>query len=472
MKTLLLRLLRLLILVAALPALAAESTGAPVSATFAPTTADVPNPERGFYGGGSGVPPYFFLQDFSADTLAYTRDGLGLRLVIGVLNLAAYVGTDTIDPALINSVLPAKFALLRAAGMKVILRPAYNYDQSGNDADAARIAAHMAQLRGVLNDNADVIAFVQVGLVGNYGEWFRSNTFGHGILSPSISALREVQSAVRNNLNPRTYQQVRFPRFNYAWFPTPLNAADAFSGTEQALTGSHNDCFLASNNDVGTFASSDLTLAGNPERARLAAESNWLPYGGETCSGFSPQRASCSPTSGIMADGPAYHLIYLNIHFDKTFINQWKSEGCYDTVRRQMGYRFRLDTITHPGTAAPRQTLDFDVQMRNEGWARVFSERHLQVRLMAGSNVAASAMSSVDLRTLPPQATASERVSVKGLVAPAPGTYAVELCSPDVWPSIANDARYKIRFANADTRAQSYNAKTGCFRSGTSVVVN
>lgn len=474
MKRLIALLLSLLMMTAGLPAHATESTGTVVVKAFASTTADFPNPERGFYRGGSNVPPYFYIDDFSADSLSATY-ATGARLVIGVENLSSYVGTDTIDSGHITN-LNSKFALLRAAHLKVILRMAYNYSSVPTDASLARITAHLSALRQSLRDNADVIAYYQDGFVGQYGEWFNSNNFGSGNLLTSNANLKTLHTAIRNTLHPRTFQMQRYPRFLGTWYPAALTSLQAFSGAEQAMTGTHNDCFLNGNNDVGTFSSSTLSpISSNTERQRLANESNWTPFGGETCDGDfgnGPTRFTCSLTSGIMFDGPAYHLTFLNELFSTTFISNIKSGGCYDTVRRQMGYRFQLDSVSHQGTATAGQTLTFNVSVRNVGWSRIFSERRVQIRLMNGASVAASAMSAVDLRQLPPQATATQLVPVKGLVAPAAGTYTVEVCSPDVWASLVSIADYKVRFANADAGSQAWNATTGCMKTGSTVTTS
>lgn len=475
MKRFIWSVLTALALLTGLSAHAVESSGTPTSATFTATTAEIPNQERGFYGFGTYVGSAMNLNDFAVGALSDSYNG-GYRLVIGILDLSAYVNTDTIDSTFISNI-NAKFALVRAAHLKVIVRPVYNYSGSGVDTTVARITAHLVALRTLFRNNADVIAYFQDGFIGNYGEWYGSNTFG----TPASGAgLRTIHQAIRANIHPRTIDQNRYPRIFNGWFATQLNAATAFSGSEQASTGIHNDCFLASPNDY-TFTSSTLNpYTSNPERLRLAQESNWHPYGGETCQGFAPtagqERESCSTLasdSGILYEGPLYHLTYLNHGYFADFITSWTNNGCYAQVMRMMGYRFQYDSISHQSTATAGQTLTFNVAMRNYGWSRIFSERRLQVRLYPTGTTttpAASAMSYVDLRTLPPQATASSPIPVKGLVAPSSGTYDVMLCIPDVWATL-QIPDYNARNANANSGGQSWNTATGCWKTGTTVVV-
>jgi Domain of unknown function (DUF4874) len=64
------------------------------------------------------------------------------------------------------------FGRLRDAGMKCVLRFAYTNAQDGTDASFATISGHLDQLKSIIADNADIIAFVQAGFVGAWGEWY------------------------------------------------------------------------------------------------------------------------------------------------------------------------------------------------------------------------------------------------------------------------------------------------------------
>jgi hypothetical protein len=474
MKRITTLLLSLLLLCMAAPSFATESTGTLTTATFTSTTAEIPNQERGFYGLLTYAGTTFELNQATSAAITDTFNG-GYRLAIAVLNLNAYAGTDTIDDAFIAAI-NGKFALVRAGHIKVILRITYNYDSSGTDTTVARITLHMQRLSKLLTENADVIAYLQDGLVGDYGEWYHSVTFGTGFSVAAQGAnMRLIHQAVRASISGRTYQAIRYPKFPYSWYPSQLTATSAFSGSEQAMTAIHNDCFMSSDNDVGTFQSNTLSpVSSNPERLRLSQDTNWHPYGGETCDGFTPTRFTCSTTSGILFDGPTYHLTYLNHSFSTVFINAITSGGCYAQVMRMLGYRFQYDAISHQATANAGQTMTFNIDMRNYGWSRIFSERRVQVRLYPTGTTttpSTSAMSAPDLRLLPPQATSSTRIPVKGLIAPSSGTYDVALCIPDWWANLVSIPDYNVRNANANSGGQTWNGTIGCWITGTHVTV-
>jgi ABC-type phosphate/phosphonate transport system ATPase subunit len=72
-------------------------------------------------------------------------------------------------------------ARARDVGVKVILRFVYNEDSSGNDTTLNRMIKHIEQIQsnGILVNNADVIAVVQAGFIGAWGEWHSSSNMHH-----------------------------------------------------------------------------------------------------------------------------------------------------------------------------------------------------------------------------------------------------------------------------------------------------
>ena len=81
------------------------------TATFLPLSGDLSNPERGFYGWAANR-----LQKLTPASLIELREGHGLRLVLGLLDLSAQ-RTSPLTPDFLET-LAEKFALLREAGLK------------------------------------------------------------------------------------------------------------------------------------------------------------------------------------------------------------------------------------------------------------------------------------------------------------------------------------------------------------------
>src|SRR5258706_7819102 len=139
-----------------------------------------------------------------------------------------------------------------------------------------------------------------------------------------------------------------------------------------------------------------------------------------------------------------------------------------DEVKRSLGYRFQLDAIAHPTSAARGQAASFEVALRNVGWSRIFSPRRLIVMLRNRTTGAILSGSGVtDLRTVPDQASASTALTVTVAIPAGAdlGTYDVAVGLPDVLPTTASDPRQAIRFANPDDpgQGQAWDASRGLF---------
>lgn len=434
--------------------------GPQVSTTLSATDLSMPNPERGFFSFVSD------LAEVTASELQYVRDDLGLRLAYSPTMLADY-RSGALPQSYLNT-LTAKLAVVRNQGMKLVLRFAYNYESGGDDAPLATVKQHVGQLAPLLQANADVIAYLQAGFIGAWGEWHSSTN--NLATDANKAAIRDALLAAAPTSHP---VQFRYPPDLIKWYPTVLSASQAFGTSAQARIAAHNDCFLSSDTDVGTY-SSNSTL-GDQQRAYIKALTAYTPYGGETCNAAdaSQQRRSCS---AILAEGRDYHLTYLNVGYYKPFHDQWKSEGCYDEVARTMGYRLQLDAVAHPAAAQRGSSITVRVELRNLGWSRLFSARKLTVTLRhRGSGATVTGSGGADLRTLPPQATSSTTIQVPVAIpaGAATGEHDVLLSVPDIYPSTAGDVRFAIRFANQDDAAkdQAWEPAEARFRVGTRVVV-
>lgn len=295
------------------PDAGAIDAGAIVSRTFTPlaATVDVPNPERGFY--------KWFTSDvlsaFDAAQLATLR-GQGFRLVHFPVNLSGF-RTQNLSTAVLST-LGLRFGELRAQRLKAVVLFSYNFDASGVDATSSQIAAHLAQLKPVLEANADVIAFTRAGFIGAWGEWHSStnqNSCGYmaGGTPCSVADANRlvVRDALLSGYAPSTSVGFRYPGDVIKWFPTVLDGGTS----QQARVAFHNDCFLAGPTDTGTYAS-----ATSADRAYVASATEFVPFGGETCDAEQPLRTACAD---ILAEGARYHLAWLNFDYHPSFVTAW-----------------------------------------------------------------------------------------------------------------------------------------------------
>jgi hypothetical protein len=131
---------------------------------------------------------------------------------------------------------------------------------SAPDALLARVLEHIGQLTPVLADNEDVIAVLQAGFIGAWGEWHSSTND-----LDSDANKQTILTALLAALPPSRMAQVRTPVYKSKIFGTSLADGEAYAGTSKARTGHHTDCFLASSTDYGTYPNRST-----PERLRRA----------------------------------------------------------------------------------------------------------------------------------------------------------------------------------------------------------
>jgi hypothetical protein len=145
-----------------------------------------------------------------------------------------------------------------------------------------------------------------------------------------------------------------------------------------------------------------------------------------------------------------------------------------DEVRRRMGYRFALVRVSHPTAVAQGGTLSVSVVIRNEGWARLYNPRPVEILLRDRKSGAVLRLRArgADPRRWLPGAETSETLTVI-LPADMLGVQEVGLALPDAGLRLKDDPRFAIRPANADNSemGQRWDGARGAFALGTVVNV-
>jgi hypothetical protein len=436
-------------------------------AAFSESNAVIKNPERGFW--------IYLSEDF----LTITDAGIaGVQTTWPDVSLGyAYVRLDAYRnqtlPQSFFDTLNTKLAIIRARGMKLILRFSYNNggaSPAGDDAPLARVQEHITQLAPIVQSNADIVYVWQGGFIGAYGEQHSSSNGLDTLANKTI-----IRDALLNVLPANRFLLWRDPKDQIAWDAAPGVEADAFGTSRQARMGMYNDCFMASDTDVGTYDPNPTLRA--PQRAYVAARSAIVPFGGETCDAqesLSQQRRTCVD---ILREGAEFHMSYLNRTYAPAFISQWQTEGCLDDVSKKLGYRWVLGNVAAPKAVARGNTAQVSASIKNAGWARMYNARPIVVRLISQSNPIATAIIATavwDPRALKPNDETNVLFTINVPANAAVGAYDVMLASPDPLPSIAGNVAYAVRFANADnaTLGQRWDAVRGAFATGLTITVN
>lgn len=426
-----LRAVRIPILAACMLALVTAGQAQPVHTEYAGTDEIFPNPERGFYSHQSSQAESGALSRVRLQNLK--RDGISL---IQRLYYLKKFRTSPLSDAQLE-LIQKDMDLLREVGMKAILRFAYSSNENEADAPLETIETHLDQLQPILHRNVDVIASADAGFIGAWGEWYYSS---NGL--NNTENRRAVLKKWLSVLPKERMVQVRTPGYKKAIYErnTPLTPEEAHSGTDFARTGHHNDCFLASSSDYGTYASP-------ADKVYLQSDSRYTTMGGETCNP-NPPRSECATA---LAELEAFHWSHLNQDYHRTVLSSWETGGCMDEVKRRLGYRFRLIDSELPASVKPGAAFTLGIRLTNDGFAAPYNPRRVEIVLRERQTGARHvAPLDADPRFWGPGETVNLQATI-GVPADLPeGTYDVLLNLPAPERTIYERPDFAIRLANQD----------------------
>ena len=467
------------------------------TARYEPSRADFPNPERGFY-----ADSYFSTEDApnALDAAALVREkeaaGFQVSLIHRSYYLPGYRDAEHLPQTFLDRV-AGDLASARRAGVKLILRFAYrpnaNYEGEPVYRDPTRgaILQHLEDLAPVLGANAGVIAYVDAGLLGAWGEWHSATPNnrdddpandpdgplmdelygspdpvgpgpGGNPENPNYALLnwdRKLPNAITREIVDKLLEVVpgtravaiRYPLAKAALLEgeveaaltEPLADATAYQNTPRARLGAVNDCFLASVDDFGTYYYGGIPGLDTPaevaaqierEKDYLSRDNLYLPMGGETCAD-EPYTAPGFRTFPEYAKHELERLRWstLNIDYNENTLDALG--GYLETVKRRLGYRLVLQRSSLPGTVGAGARVNLRLRLTNAGYASPFNPRGLEVvfRKEDGSLVRRAVevdhKSGTDPRYWKPGETTTVDLPVS---APEePGTYRVLLNLPD-----------------------------------------
>lgn len=381
------------------------------------------NPERGFY-------QFVDLRDLDADTLDEAAAN-GMSVLYGQVLLPEFREAP-LDQGVLDDI-SAGFDLAREHGLKVVPRFHYSDAIDEPDADLERILGHIEQLAPLLQEHADVILTLQAGFIGAWGEWHSSQ---HGLDAPAPR--KQILDALLAALPVRRTVSVRRPSFKLDAYGGPLTADTAYDGSALARVGHINDCFLASDDDEGTYQ-----LPGEKEYA--IADSAYVPVGGETCA-VNPPRSECPAALTELAQ---HHWTHLNRGYHPDVVAGWQDDGCFDQIACRLGYRLALREIQWPTTATAGGSLPVSLRIFNDGFAAPVNARPLILALEGPESVEVL-LDGVDPRRWAPGAEATLCLDLMLPESMKPGSYRLGLRLPDAG---ALGPEYSIRLVNGEWEA-------------------
>lgn len=336
---------------------------------------------------------------------------------------------------------------LRKYGFKAVLRFAYTESQSDNvDATPEWVQRHLEQLKPHLASNADVIYVLEAGFIGSWGEWYYTKNYGNE--SQHINANRRlVIEYLFANAPADRFILFRYPmiKTEYLNDETALTAEEAFQNTEKARMGCHNDAFLNTWGDNGTYASNNRS--DDPKvRSYIAAETLYVPNGGETnVEENSVAEKVYTKAREQMSD---YHWSFCGSSYATQVTKRWRDSGIFDTLNVYMGYRYNLLWAQFTDRVAPQGKMNVTIRLRNAGFAPIYNERTAYIVLKNGSKSYPLPLKADPRRWLPNGvvSTINEQVNIPDNL--PEGTYRLYLYLPDKYSAIADKPDFAVRFAN------------------------
>lgn len=388
--------------------------------TFVEDDAAFLNPERGVFDGGG-----IALTDGASYESIRTR---GYTLAYGKVRLDAF-RTTAISKSTLDA-LDAGFNRVRAAGIKVVLRFVYN-DGTGGDASESQIISHINQLAPVIAKNIDAIAVWQAGFIGLWGEWHSST---NSLDNPTSH--KNIVNALLAALPKERMIQIRTPHFKQELWKDPTPDTLWFSGEKQARVGHHNDCFLASTTDEGTY------LDPASEKDFLEKDIKALPMGGESC-----KKTTFTTCDNAKKELARFRWSFYNQFWHPDVWTQWGAEGCRDEIGKKLGYRLVLDEATFAKAVPPGGVLPVKLKIRNVGYAPMFNPRPLKIVLDDGKTRYVATV-EVDPRKWMPGGTFEVSVRLRVPATAMAVRARLELWLPDASMALALRPEYAVRVAS------------------------
>ncbi len=416
--------------------------------TFTETEELFANPERGWL-----IQKYYTSGDLASHvtTYAVNLNRQGPQQV--TVYLHSYYLTDYMEsdiPQEFLDRLETNMNALRDGGAKAVVR--FSYKSNENDtpwnASPEWVSKHIDQLAPYIQKHADVILCVQCGFIGVWGEWyycdsgFKRNPSKDSDYETRWEVLEHLlrvvpadrQVALRTPMFKRRYLKMRGDSLS-----SPLAAEEAYQNTYKARICGHNDCFVSSSNDVGTYST-------QADRDFWAEDTKYTFMGGETC-----QKCAQSNADYAIPEMEKYHWTYLNRDYREEVTNMWRSDGTAQIIQRRLGYRFVLDKAVLSPTPKAGQEYKAYFQLRNVGFAAPNNPRGLELVFVNKSNP--------NEKYVYPQ-TEDPRFWMAGethkftlactLDAKMQGDYNLYLNLPDGYQSLHDNPLFSIRLANED----------------------
>ncbi len=345
------------------------------------------NPDRGWY---RAIPlklgniDSYNIQAQCTEAIEQNISIIHLRIDIG--ELSGNSNSDGVDKDFTSEQLDSLNNMLdtiRKNKLSVIVRFAYDYD--GNTGKAPQsfetIKSHIKQLKGVLNDNKDIISTLEAGFLGLWGEMHTAGEYQED------KYYKELIEILLENTPKEMTINVRKPYF-YKLVVGELN-------NYQKRLGIFNDGYLGSATDLGTF---DNDISRNDFIDWMQIQGQYTLYGGEVTRSGNTNDEKYSDIDFALEEMPKTHTAYLNSQHNVTVINKWKNQNyisvnseydgqtAYKYITDHLGYRLVVRNSKISSSVEKGDICGVNLEIENVGFGNIIKTQKVSVILRKDSD--------------------------------------------------------------------------------------
>ena len=410
------------------------------------TTDEIVNPERGFYkalsarlkeSASGAFWTTAYLKSLSAQYgILHLRFGLeeyssNAALSMTSSNTVASYGADGSIGASALGSLRATLENVRLAGGTAIVRFSYNvngyqentangmrYVQAEPNGGMDMIEQHIAQLGGVLKEFGDVVAAVETGMFGPWGEQHSTALAAEGNRENYYrlgEAWLKAAPSGRSISFRRPLYFMHWASQRYGLTLTEETLGErakelAEIGGDVLRVGCYNDGYLGSSSDLGTFGADNRSSVSQ----WLHTQAQTTFYGGEVVADASGSVIGAyNSVENIAGEGFVTHTSYLNIDWNNNVIAAWKNtpyhgndtvyagQSGYTYIANRLGYRLVQRASALSAGTKQGDILHVTGRIENVGFGNVINEKKATALLVHdGNGMRYTAEVDFDVRTI------------------------------------------------------------------------
>lgn len=384
--------------------------------------------------------------DFEKKVDEINENDKEVSLILLELNLKNYVQENNISKNKITEI-NKYFSIIRKNGYKVIFRVVYDsVGQTNSEPEFNIILQHMDDLKEIYTTNKDIIFVVEAGYLGSYGEWH------DGRYDKDLEKKNKIIEKLLEIIPEEIQINLRKPQFiiDYIGNKTTISEMNAFSSEKIARLGLHNDGYLASETDLGTFEKNERTESLKWQ----SAQTKYTAFGGEAQN----KNSIYNDLSNAIEDMKIRHCNYLNRTYDREVKEKWKNTKYTGKdpnyigidgmtyIQNHLGYRLLLQECSIKGQQASG-SANVDIVINNVGFGNIIKSKKIEL-IYVNEKSTYKIETNIDIRK---QIQNSEYIINIDDKLPAnmkEGKYKVYLSICEPYESLKNNSNYYIKLVN------------------------